>query len=249
MANPAVKKPAAKPAVKTPRPKVIIKEVHNPLLGKKSRQSARVARPPNKYVINEGGKKVKINPAVGTAPGTQDVIIYKDSYMNEHGAMAYTPLDSVTMPALLAAIASTGNLTLSCERLNISRLAVYAFKAENKDFARRLMEAQQLGVEAWKDEAARRAFQGFDRPIFQQGLQVGAERQFSDTLALALLKAADPEHFQDRTRMEHALGGAASQGLFLGKSEEEVNEALTRKLNSVSAVQRTVNQRSNVIDV
>jgi hypothetical protein len=249
VAKTIVKKPAKEPAVKTPRPKVIIKEAHNPKLGPKSRQSSRVVRNPVITKVSEGGKKIKVSLSTGGARGSQDVIIHKGSHMTEFGTMAYTLLDSVTVPALLGAIAATGNLTLSCERLNISRLSVYAFKAENKDFARRLMEAQQLGVEAWKDEAARRAFQGWERPIYQQGLQVGAERMFSDTLALALLKAADPEHFQDRSRMEHALGGTASQGLFLGKSEEEVNEALTKKLHAVSGVARMMSYGSQVIDV
>ena len=212
-----------------------------------SRQSSRVVRQQPIRVQGPDGKMVKVIP-MKNAAGGQDVIIHKDSYLL-HGVQAYTPLDSVTLPALLAAIASTGNLTLSCERLNMSRLAVYAFKGENPEFAKRLNEAQQYGVDAWKDEAARRAFQGWEDPIFQQGLQVGARRNFSDTLALALLKSADPEHFQERGRFELGPTGNPLSGMFATKTDEQLNEELDGKLKSLAVIARRVQQSSEVIDV
>jgi hypothetical protein len=215
--------------------------------GYASRQSTRVVRQPPVIVKGPDGKKIKVIP-MKHAPGGQDVIIHKDSYLL-NGVQAFTPLDSVTLPALLAAIASTGNLTLSCERLNISRLAVYAFKAENPEFAKRLNEAQQYGVEAWKDEAARRAFQGWEDPIYQQGLQVGARRNFSDSLALALLKAADPEHFQDKARFELGPTGNPLQGMFATKTDEQLNEELDNKLKSLAVIARRSQKGSEVIDV
>jgi len=210
-----------------------------PMPGVKARQSKGIVRPGLVIDTAPDGRRVKVQKAKGGAPGTQDVIIHKDSWM-KYGSQSYTPLTSVTVPALLGAIAATGNLTLACEQLNMSRLSVYSFKAENAEFAKALNEAMQLGVEAWKDAAARRAFQGWERPIYQQGLQVGADRHFSDTLALAFLKAADPEHFQDRSRMELGPAGAAPAGLFANKTEEEVNEDLTNKLKTLATVAASV---------
>jgi hypothetical protein len=218
-----------------------------PASGYASRQSTRVTRKPVIKVLDGNGKKIKIAPMSG-APGSQDVIIHKDSYLL-NGVQAYTPLDSVTLPALLAAIACTGNLTLSCERLNISRLAVYAFKSENPEFAKRLNEAMQYGIEAWKDEAARRAFQGWEDPIFQQGLQVGARRNFSDTLALALLKAADPEHFQERGRFELGPTGNPLSGMFATKTDEQLNEELDGKMKALALVARRSQLGADIIDV
>jgi len=200
-----------------------------------SRQSTRVVRKAVIDVVMPDGTKKKVRPGAGSAQGAQDVIIHKDSWMI-HGVQAYTPLTSVTIPALLGAVASTGNLTLACEELNMSRLSVYAFKKENEGFCAALNEALRLGVEAWKDEAARRAFQGWERPIFHQGLQVGAECMFSDTLALALLKAADPEHFQDRSRMELGPAGTAPGGLFAGKTEEEINSDLAKRISTLGVI-------------
>jgi len=212
-----------------------------------SRQSTRVVRQAVVERTMPDGKKVKVRPGKGGTAGVQDVIIHKDSWMI-HGVQAYTPLTSVTIPALLGAVASTGNLTLACEELNMSRLSVYAFKKENESFRAALNEALNLGVEAWKDEAARRAFQGWERPIFQQGLQVGAERMFSDTLALALLKAADPEHFQDKSRMELGpMGSSPTNGLFAGKTEEEINETLTNRINMLGLIAASVKKSGTEI--
>lgn len=201
-----------------------------------SRQSTRVVRQAVVEREMPDGTKVKVRPGRGSTAGVQDVIIHKDSWM-VHGVQAYTPLTSVTIPALLGAVAATGNLTLACEELNMSRLSVYSFKKENESFRVALNEALQLGVEAWKDEAARRAFKGWDRPIYQQGLQVGAERMFSDTLALALLKAADPEHFQDKSRMELGpMGSGPGSSLFAGKTEEEINDTLAGRINFLGVI-------------
>ena len=230
----APKAPLAPP--KAPKPQVYPGGFQPASSPYASRQSTRVVRQAVIDVTLPDGTKQKVRPGRGSAKGVQDVIIHKDSWM-VHGVQAYTPLTSVTIPALLGAVAATGNLTLACEELNMSRLSVYAFKKENASFCAALNEALLLGVEAWKDEAARRAFKGWDRPIFQQGLQVGAERQFSDTLALALLKAADPEHFQERGRVELGpMGSNPGQGLFAGKTEEEINEALTNRINMLGLI-------------
>jgi hypothetical protein len=235
-----VKQQAVKPAAKA-KAQTVIDAPRKPSArasinsAYKARQSKGIVRPAPVVDILPDGRKVKVQSKRGNAPGSQDVIIHKDSWMR-HGIQSFTPLTSVTVPALLGAIAATGNLTLACEQLNMSRLSVYAFKAESPEFAKALNEAQQLGVEAWKDAAAKRAFQGWERPIYQQGLQVGADRHFSDTLALAFLKAADPEHFQDRSRMELGPAGADGGGLFSGKTEEDINEALTNKMKALAIV-------------
>ena len=45
-----------------------------------------------------------------------------------------------------------------------------------------------------EEEIHRRAFEGFLRPIFQQGQLVGHERVYSDTLALRMQSAHDPKY-------------------------------------------------------
>jgi hypothetical protein len=246
MAKAAVRKAAAPPPL-APGATASAYAKAAPPTGYASRQSTRVTRRPVIKVDDGNGRKIKIAPMTANG-GAQDVIIHKDSYLL-NGVQAYTPLDSVTLPALLAAVASTANLTLSCERLNISRLAVYAFKSENPEFAKRLNEAMQYGVEAWKDEAARRAFQGWEDPIYQQGLQVGARRNFSDTLALALLKAADPEHFQERGRFELGPTGNPLSGMFAAKTDEQLNEEIDGKLKNLALIANTSRRGGDVIDV
>jgi len=108
----------------------------------------------------------------------------------------------------------------------------------------------QMGIDSWEDEAARRAFEGFERPIFQQGLHVGSERQFSDTLATLLLKAAKPEKYrEDKTRVEHTLGGGSVRNAYADKTDDEVNEILNKKLALLGAVSASRGKTLDTIDV
>lgn len=58
-----------------------------------------------------------------------------------------------------------------------------------------------LGTEGMVAEANRRAFQGVLSPITHQGIITGARREFSDTLAMFLLKQRDAS-FRETTRTE-----------------------------------------------
>ena len=47
-------------------------------------------------------------------------------------------------------------------------------------------------------EARRRAVEGYEVPVFHQGVEVGSVRRFSDLLLIFLLKHRRPEIFQDK---------------------------------------------------
>lgn len=61
------------------------------------------------------------------------------------------------------------------------------------------MKAAVLGLE---DEAHRRAFEGVDKPVFYQGDECGTIREYSDTLAIFLLKAHNPEKYRENSKVE-----------------------------------------------
>jgi hypothetical protein len=191
--------------------------------------------PPNKTRLQRNHEK----------DGKNFITIFKSVYPGSH----FAPLDSITVPALLAAIAATGNITLSCNRLSINRQQVYALRTENEEFRKKMDEAMELGIQGWEDEAARRAFEGFERPIYQQGLHVGSERQYSDTLAVLMLKAARPERYrEDKTRIEHTLGGGSVRNTFADKNNDEVNEILNKKLLALGAVSASRGKALDYID-
>ncbi len=69
----------------------------------------------------------------------------------------------------------------------------------------------KAGLTGLEDEAHRRAFEGDEQEVFKDGNCIGVTRKYSDTLAIFLLKAHDPEKYRENTRME--LGGIKGQPL------------------------------------
>jgi hypothetical protein len=103
----------------------------------------------------------------------------------------------------LNALQQTANVTHSAALAHITRQAVYDRRLRDPAFALDFDAAYSCGVEAWEDEAARRAFKGYDEPVFYKGDVVGYKRNFSDTLAMFILKGAKPDKFRDRVSTDN----------------------------------------------
>lgn len=96
------------------------------------------------------------------------------------------------------ALSSTCNVTESARIVGMSRQYMHQLRREDKDFAKRWEDAIEQGTDALEAEARRRAIDGFKRPIFYQGKQVGDETLYSDPLMITLLKAHRPEKFREK---------------------------------------------------
>lgn len=106
--------------------------------------------------------------------------------------------------ALLEAIAVCGgNVARACKKVRISRSAVYEWCSASKAMARDFEVAAQKGLDAMEDEARRRAFDGVAKPVYQGGRKVGVVQEFSDTLAIFLLKGGKPDKYRDRAEIRH----------------------------------------------
>lgn len=113
--------------------------------------------------------------------------------------MKFTPEKA---EAFFAALAETANVTKACAAIAITRRTAYNWREADPEFAAgwdRAMKAAVLGLE---DEAHRRAFEGLDKPVFYQGSECGAVREYSDTLAIFLLKAHNPEKYRENSKVE-----------------------------------------------
>lgn len=106
--------------------------------------------------------------------------------------------------AFFAALAETANVSRACRAIEVSRQCAYDRREAEPGFGRRWDAALRLGVEALEDEATRRGFEGVDKPVYQGGERVGTIREYSDTLAIFLLKAHKPEKYRERYDVEHA---------------------------------------------
>lgn len=107
------------------------------------------------------------------------------------------------LAAFCAALATSGgNVSRACEAVDISRMTAYNWREENPEFAAAWDRAKAIGLDALEDEATRRAFEGIDKPIVHQGVITDTIREYSDTLAIFLLKGGKPEKYRERVSQE-----------------------------------------------
>lgn len=147
----------------------------------------------------------------------------------------FTALTPLVIESLLTAVAACGNLTQACNELRINRGTIYQMRQEDEAFKQRLNDALTVGYDSWEDAAAERAFKGYEKPVYQQGMQVGTVLEFSDTLASLLLKGSKPEKYKERISSEVSVNGRIA--LSLDKlSDEELSEMIDKKLMNIGVL-------------
>ena len=125
----------------------------------------------------------------------------------------------------LARLRDTANVTRSCEECGLTRSSVYEWREDDKDFADAWDKAVDIGSDALEDEAIRRAHQGTLKPVFHQGQECGAIREYSDTLMIFMLKARRPERFRERSSVDLS-GGLDLRQVPIDELRREFSELL-----------------------
>ncbi len=102
----------------------------------------------------------------------------------------------------IAAYSENGNIRLSCELTQVARSTYFKWMQDDPEFAEAIMVAKDCAIERLEQEARRRAVEGVEKPVYQQGQQVGTIREYSDTLLIFLLKGLRPEMYRDRATVD-----------------------------------------------
>jgi hypothetical protein len=100
--------------------------------------------------------------------------------------------------AFLAAFRSCGRIDVSAKAAGITSQAHYLWIKKDPEYKRIFAEAREEAVAYLEDEAHRRAVEGTTEDIYYQGEVCGTKLNYSDTLLIFLLKAANPEKYRDR---------------------------------------------------
>lgn len=130
---------------------------------------------------------------------------------------------------LLDNIAMNASVTMACEAAMISRTAFYDRKRDDPEFASRFEEAWERGYERMEEICRKRAYDGYEVPVYYKGEQVDCMTQYSDTLAMFLLKANRPKKFVDRSEVT-TRGTNVNLGFDASKmTDEELRDMLTEK--------------------
>jgi hypothetical protein len=103
----------------------------------------------------------------------------------------------------LLELAESGNVGKAAARAGVGRTTVYEWREADPDFAEQWARAEKIATSLLEDEAFRRAHDGVEKPVYQNGEQVGAIREYSDTLMIFLLKARD-KRYRDANRQVEA---------------------------------------------
>ena len=131
------------------------------------------------------------------------------------------------LTAFCAALAETCQVGKACKAVGISRPTAYEWREEIPEFAEAWARAMRTGLTVLEDEMHRRAIDGTAEPVFHQGEQCGTVQKYSDTLAIFLAKAHDPEKYRDNARLE--LAGSLALGEM---SEADIKAELATLLAS-----------------
>jgi hypothetical protein len=100
------------------------------------------------------------------------------------------------------------NVTEGAKAIGMGRQHMYRIKEDDAAFSAEWDEAEQEGIDRLEREMWRRAVEGTDKPVYQQGVLVGSVREYSDSLAMFLAKGHRPKKYRERTEISGPDGGA-----------------------------------------
>lgn len=96
--------------------------------------------------------------------------------------------------AFLAAYMECGHVGQSATAAGIDRRTHYDWTANDPDYVLEFRKAEKIAGDMLIDEARRRAHDGWEEPVFHQGVIVGGVRRFDSTLLMFLIKRHDPSY-------------------------------------------------------
>lgn len=130
----------------------------------------------------------------------------------EAGDRCFPEIPEPKRRAFLAALSVTASNVKACLMADIDAKTPYNWlKQKNEAFLAAYEAARQIAGDVLEAEAVRRAHDGVDRPVYQQGRLVGYERVYSDTLLIFLLKGMRPEVYRERHELTGKGGPVAFQ--------------------------------------
>lgn len=86
-----------------------------------------------------------------------------------------------------------GNFSLACDAAKISRQGAYDEIKKNPGFAQAVDDAKKALVDKVRKSALSRAADGYEKPVFQDGVQIGTQTVYETALTMFVLQKLDPD--------------------------------------------------------
>lgn len=113
-----------------------------------------------------------------------------------------TKLTRSKQKKFLKALAETANVSAACKAIDFSRSSIYDRKKADKEFSARWDEAVDIAIDKLELEVRRRALHGTRKGVYYKGQRVATEREYSDALAMFILKGHRPEKYRENVKAE-----------------------------------------------
>lgn len=110
------------------------------------------------------------------------------------------------------------NVTRAARLLGHAPGTLRKYRKLDPSFAQEWDEALEDGIEALEAEVHRRAFEGIDKPVTFQGVITDSYKEYSDTLAMFLLKAHRPDKYRERSDVNHTVDVGIAERLAQGRA-------------------------------
>lgn len=122
----------------------------------------------------------------------------------------YRPTSLLKHDLFFASLAKHGVVTRALKDADLDAKVVYANRNADPEFAERWQRALEAFADSLEEAAHQRAVVGYPKGVWHQGMQVGTEIQYSDSLLALMLKAKRAREYGDKSKLEltGADGGA-----------------------------------------
>lgn len=122
----------------------------------------------------------------------------------------------------------------AAEAAGVDRKTVANWMKKDKAFARAFDDADTSVTELLERAAVQRAAYGILKPIFQNGMKVGEVREYSDSLAIFLLKARNPKKYRDNVKV--LMGGEKGDAPIQVNSQSDFAKLTMKQLRALAAM-------------
>lgn len=102
----------------------------------------------------------------------------------------------------LAELAAHGRVATAARAAGLDRSDTYKSRDRDPEFAKQWDDALEMFIDSLEGAARLRAVEGTEKGVWHQGALVGTERQYSDSLLLAMLRAKRSREYGDKSKME-----------------------------------------------
>lgn len=113
------------------------------------------------------------------------------------------PISDEQWTIFFSTLAQSGVVKAACIAAEIHRSTVYDYLEKgSEEWKKRYRIAEEEAADTLEAEAFRRAHDGYDEPVFFQGIECGKIRRYSDALMVRLLQARRPSKFKNNVAAE-----------------------------------------------